>query len=66
MVTDTTLYLFEEYNVPLLPSDVAAYLATYAELILPVLLVIGLFTRPAALALFILNAVAANAFLQAE
>jgi len=66
MVTDTTLYLFEEYNVPLLPSDVAAYLATYAELILPILLVIGLFTRPAALGLFILNAVAANAFLQAE
>jgi len=59
MVTSQTLGLFDfEYNVPLLPSNVAAYLATYAELILPVLLVIGFLTRPAALGLFILNAVA--------
>jgi len=56
---DSTLYLFSDvYSVPLLPYDVAAYLATGAELGLSVLLVIGLFGRFAASGLFILNAVA--------
>ena len=56
---DSTLYLFSDvYQVPLLPSDVAAYLATSAELGLSVLLVLGLFGRFAASGLFILNAVA--------
>ena len=66
-VTQSTKDLFAyEFNVPLLPSDVAAYLATYAELILPVLLVIGLITRKAAFALFILNAVAAYSLAQTD
>jgi len=56
---DSTLYLFSDvYAVPLIPSDVAAYLATAGELALPVLLVLGLFGRFAAAGLFILNAVA--------
>ncbi|MGB8516600.1 MAG: DoxX family protein [Gallionella sp.] len=56
---DSTLYLFSDvYSVPLIPSDVAAYLATAGELALPVLLVLGLFGRFAAAGLFILNAVA--------
>jgi putative oxidoreductase len=60
---DSTLYLFrEEYHVPLLPPDFAAYLATSAELGLPVLLMFGLFGRFAALGLFILNAVAAYSY----
>jgi putative oxidoreductase len=60
---DSTLYLFrEEYHVPLLPPEFAAYLATGAELALPVLLVFGLFGRFAALGLFILNAVAAYSY----
>ena len=51
-ITPSTRYLFaEEYRVPLLPSDLAATLATYAEHALPVLLVLGLFTRSAALGL---------------
>ena len=51
-ITPSTRYLFaEEYRVPLLPSDFAATLATYAEHALPVLLVLGLFTRSAALGL---------------
>lgn len=55
----STIYLFEdEYKVPLLPPEIAAYLATGAELILPVLLVIGFLARPAALGLFVLNIVA--------
>jgi putative oxidoreductase len=60
---DSTLMLFEyEYAVPLLPFDVAAYLATGVELAAPVLLVIGLGTRASALALFILNYVAAISY----
>ncbi|WP_413113039.1 DoxX family protein [Thaumasiovibrio sp. DFM-14] len=56
---DSTLYLFEyEYQVPLLPWQLAAYLGTAAELILPVFLVLGLLTRPMALALFAFNAIA--------
>jgi putative oxidoreductase len=48
---DTYLLFAEEYRVPLLPSDLAAVLATIGEHVFPVLLVIGLATRFAALAL---------------
>jgi putative oxidoreductase len=49
---DATLQLFEdEYNVPLLPPDLAAHLAAAIELTTPVLLVLGFLTRPAALVL---------------
>jgi putative oxidoreductase len=51
-VKDSTFFLFaEEYRVPLLPPDLAAYLATYAEHLFPILLVLGLMTRVSALAL---------------
>ncbi len=60
---DSTLYLFSDvYNVPLLPSDIAAYMATAGELGLSVLLVLGLFGRFATAGLFILNAVAAYSY----
>ncbi len=56
---DTTLYLFEnEYAVPLLPPLYAATLATTVELMVPVLLMLGLFARPAALLLFVFNIMA--------
>ena len=59
----TTLMLFEyEYDVPFIPHTIAAPMATYAELILPVLLVFGLFHRYAAAGLFILNLVAAISY----
>jgi putative oxidoreductase len=59
----TTLDLFRyEYAVPVLSPEIAAWLATGAELLLPVLLVFGLLTRPAALGLFILNIVAAISY----
>ncbi len=51
-VTDGTYFLFaEEYRVPLIPSDLAAQAATYAEHLFPILLVLGLATRLSALAL---------------
>lgn len=51
-VSDTAKFLFEEEykNVPL-PAEFAAYMATYAEHLFPLLLFIGLFTRLSALAL---------------
>lgn len=55
-----TLALFEqEYKVPLLPTELAAWLGTGGELVLPVLLLLGLGGRFAALGLSIVNAVAA-------
>src|SRR5579864_2880554 len=49
----TTLELFEtEYQVPIIPYDIAAYLAVSIEVTTPILLVLGLLTRLAAAALF--------------
>lgn len=63
---ETTLYLFrEEYHVPLLPPELAAICATAGELVLPVLLGAGLFTRFSALGLFVLNAVAVLSYYDA-
>jgi putative oxidoreductase len=54
-----TVALFtDEYHVPLLPPEVAAAMASAGELALPVLLVLGLGGRFAALGLFVINAVA--------
>jgi putative oxidoreductase len=56
---DTTLALFEnEYSVPLLPPDVAAYAGTFTELFFPVLLILGLGGRFAASVLFVFNLIA--------
>ena len=56
---DSTLALFaNEYHVPLLSPQVAAMLGTAAELGLPALLLFGIGTRAAALALFAFNIVA--------
>lgn len=51
-ITDSTYSLFAtEYQVPLIPSDIAAHLATYSEHLFPILIVLGLMTRVSALAL---------------
>jgi len=63
---DMTLTLFEyEYSVPLLPYELAAYLATAGELFLPVVLVLGLGTRLFAIALSALNIVAVVSYYDA-
>jgi putative oxidoreductase len=59
----TTRVLFrEEYHVPLLPPDAAAVLGALGETVLPVLLVVGVLTRYAALGLSAVNAVAVIAY----
>lgn len=56
-IKDTTFLLFEEeYKLPLLPPEFAAHMATYAEHLFPILLVLGLFTRLSALALLVMTA----------
>lgn len=60
---DSTLALFaNEYHVPALPPALAAVLGTAAEIGLPVLLVLGLGSRFAAIALFAFNIVAAISY----
>lgn len=57
-VKDSTYVLFEyEYALPLIPSEVAAHLATYAEHLFPVLLLMGLASRLSAAALLGMTAV---------
>lgn len=56
---DATLFLFnEEYHVPVLPPELAAWMGTGGELGFSVLLALGLLTRPAAVGLFFVNAMA--------
>lgn len=50
--TETTIGLFrDEYHVPVLPPEIAAYLGTYNEFFMPFLLVLGLGARLGAAAL---------------
>ncbi len=52
-IREETFFLFrEEYKVPLLPPNLAAYLATAGEHVFSVLLFVGLASRLSALALF--------------
>jgi putative oxidoreductase len=54
----TTLALFEsEYQLPLIPPEIAAYLATGMELTMPILLFAGFLTRFAAFGLLIMTLV---------
>lgn len=57
-LTDTTFVLFrEDYALPLIPPAWAAYLATWAEHLFPLLLFMGLATRLSAAALLGMTAV---------
>lgn len=57
-IKDSTFFLFkEEFALPLIPSDLAAVLATTAEHVLPILLILGLFTRFATLGLLFMTLV---------
>lgn len=54
----STIFLFEyEYKVPFLPTEVAATLATSAELACPILLLFGFATRFATIPLLAMTAV---------
>jgi putative oxidoreductase len=60
-----TLALFhDEYKVPLLPPDLAAYVGTFGELAFPVLITLGLAGRFGAAGLFVVNAMAVLSYPQ--
>ncbi len=57
-LSDSTFFLFEqEYSLPLISPEVAAYAATIAEHVFPILLILGLLTRLSATALLIMTLV---------
>ena len=57
-IKDSTFFLFEHvYALPVIPPAWAAVLATVAEHLLPVLLVVGLLSRVSALGLLVMTAV---------
>ncbi len=58
MISDGAYMLFEyEYDLPLLSPDLATHMAVAAEILLPIALILGLFTRFAALALLCMTLV---------
>lgn len=57
-VTDSTVMLFEyEYAIPLIPPEIAAYMATFGEFFLSIGILLGVMTRISALGLLIMTAV---------
>lgn len=53
---ESAITLFrEEYRLPLLPPEIAAYMGTTVELCAPVLLVLGIFARFGAAALLVMT-----------
>ncbi|MEO0443101.1 MAG: DoxX family protein [Pseudomonadota bacterium] len=57
-LTDNTFLLFDfEYGVPLLPSTVAAYMGTFGEFFLSLMILFGFLTRFAALGLLVMTMV---------
>jgi putative oxidoreductase len=57
-ISDNAIFLFrEEYKLPVVDPVIAAHLAAFAEHAFPILLVLGLATRFAALALLIMTLV---------
>lgn len=57
-VSDGAYSLFsDEYALPLIPSDLAAHMATYAEHLFSILLLLGLFTRLSGIAFLVMTLV---------
>lgn len=57
-IKDSTWFLFEHvYALPVIPPATAAVLATVAEHVLPVALVLGIFARASAVGLLVMTAV---------
>jgi putative oxidoreductase len=57
-VNDTAFELFRtDYALPFVNPEIAAYAATYSEHLFPLLLVLGLFTRFAAVSLLVMTSI---------
>ena len=63
----STLYLFgNEYKVPLIPPELAAYMSTCVELTTPMLLVLGFMTRFAVIPMLAMTAVIQFTYLNSQ
>jgi putative oxidoreductase len=63
---DATLYLYEsEFHIAVVSPHIAAVLGTAGEVLLPPLLLLGLFSRFSALGLFVVNVVALLSYMYA-
>lgn len=63
---DATLYLYEsEFHIAVVPPHIAAVMGTAGEVLLPPLLLLGLFGRFGALGLFVVNVVALLSYMYA-
>src|SRR3990167_10669968 len=61
----TTLILFkDEYKVPCIPPETAAYLTVVTECVCPILLILGLATRFATIPMLVVTAVIQFTYLQ--
>ncbi len=57
-LNQSTFMLFEhEYNLPVIPPEIAAYMATFGEFMLALGLILGLATRLSAIGLLVMTAV---------
>lgn len=57
-ISASTFLLFEyDYNLPVVPANIATYLATFAEFFFSIFILLGLLTRVSALALLIITLV---------
>lgn len=57
-ITDNTFLLFDfEYGIPLIPTSLAAYMGTFGEFFLSLMILFGVLTRFAALGLLLITLV---------
>ncbi|MCP4923700.1 MAG: DoxX family protein [bacterium] len=64
---EANLWLYEfEFNVPLIPPEIAAYASTFFEILCPVLLALGLGTRIGAFILLTMTVVIELTYTSAE
>lgn len=44
-VSETSFYLFDDFNIPFIPVEVSTYMATFAEFFFSLFIIFGFFTR---------------------
>lgn len=50
-ISDTSFYLFDDFNIPLISTEVSTYMATFSEFFLSLFILFGFFTRLSAVGL---------------
>ena len=50
-ISETSFYLFDEFSIPLLSTELSTYMATFTEFFLSLFILLGVFTRCSALGL---------------